>query len=132
MSKQQGNLVGREQSLLALGRAGRRVPRSPERHRRPLKRQNNLLQAAPSNLHLSRHLSPRQNHERNSPKATDHSPIQLLVANLVLVVMKTALRSLFVALISVTMLLSSGCEEKNAATSPSAESTPGSTKPLEA
>jgi hypothetical protein len=54
------------------------------------------------------------------------------VANLVLVVMKTALRSLFVALISVTMLLSSGCEEKNAATSPSAESTPGSTKPLEA
>ena len=31
-----------------------------------------------------------------------------------------------------TMLLSSGCEEKTADTDPSAQSTPGSTKPLEA
>jgi hypothetical protein len=46
--------------------------------------------------------------------------------------MKTTLRSMFVALILSTMLLSSGCEEKTAATDPTAQSTPGSTKPLEA
>jgi hypothetical protein len=46
--------------------------------------------------------------------------------------MKTSLRSTFVALILSTMLLSSGCEKKTAATDPTAQSTPGSTKPLEA
>ena len=46
--------------------------------------------------------------------------------------MKTALRSTFVAIILSTMLLSSGCEEKTDATDPTAQSTPGSTKPLEA
>ena len=46
--------------------------------------------------------------------------------------MKTTLRSMFVALILSTMLLSSGCEEKTAATDPTAQSTPGSTRPLEA
>ena len=46
--------------------------------------------------------------------------------------MKTALRSTFMAMIFSTMLLSSGCEEKTAATDPTAQSTPGSTKPLEA
>jgi len=46
--------------------------------------------------------------------------------------MKTTLRSMFVALILSTMLLSFGCEEKTAATDPTAQSTPGSTKPLEA
>ena len=46
--------------------------------------------------------------------------------------MKTTLRSMFVALILSTMLLSSGCEEKTAATDPTGQSTPGSTKPLEA
>ena len=45
---------------------------------------------------------------------------------------KTTLRSMFVALILSTMLLSSGCEKKTAATDPTAQSTPGSTKPLEA
>jgi len=35
-------------------------------------------------------------------------------------------------MIFATMLLSSGCEKKTAATDPIAESTPGSTKPLEA
>ena len=54
------------------------------------------------------------------------------MGDLVLIVMKTALRSAFVTLIFATMLLSSGCEEKTAATNPSSESTPGSTKPLEA
>jgi hypothetical protein len=39
---------------------------------------------------------------------------------------------MFVALILSTMLLSSGCEEKTAATDPTTQSTPGSTKPLEA
>ena len=46
--------------------------------------------------------------------------------------MKTALRSTLVAIILSTMLLSSGCEEKTEATDPTAQSTPGSTKPLEA
>ena len=41
-------------------------------------------------------------------------------------------RSTFVALIFATILLSSGCEKKTAATDPAAQSTPGSTKPLEA
>ena len=39
---------------------------------------------------------------------------------------------MFVAVIFATMLLSSGCEEKTDATDPSAQSTPGSTKVLEA
>jgi len=38
---------------------------------------------------------------------------------------------MFAAMIS-TMVLSSGCEEKTAATDPIVQSTPGSTKPLEA
>ena len=46
--------------------------------------------------------------------------------------MKIALRSTFMAMIFATMLLSSGCEEKTDATDPTAQSTPGSTKPLEA
>jgi len=46
--------------------------------------------------------------------------------------MKTTLRSTFVALILSTVLLSSGCEKKTAATDATARSTPGSTKPLEA
>ena len=46
--------------------------------------------------------------------------------------MKTARRSMFVAMIFATMLVSSGCEKKTAATNPNSESTPGSTKPLEA
>jgi len=46
--------------------------------------------------------------------------------------MKTTLRSTLVAMIFSTMLLSSGCEEKTGATDPTAQSTSGSTKPLEA
>ena len=46
--------------------------------------------------------------------------------------MKTTRRSTFMAMIFSTMLLSSGCEKKTAATDPTALSTPGSTKPLEA
>ena len=46
--------------------------------------------------------------------------------------MKTTLRSTFAALILSTMLLASGCEKKTAATDPTAQSTPGSTKPLQA
>jgi len=46
--------------------------------------------------------------------------------------MKTTLRLTFVVMICSTMLLASGCERKNAATEPTAQSTPGSTKPLEA
>jgi len=46
--------------------------------------------------------------------------------------MKTTFRSTLVAMILSTMLLSSGCEKKTAATDPSAQSTPGSTKILEA
>ena len=46
--------------------------------------------------------------------------------------MKTTLCSTFVAMIFATMLLSSACEKKTAATNPSSESTRGSTKPLEA
>jgi hypothetical protein len=41
-------------------------------------------------------------------------------------------RSVFVAVIFAAMLLSSGCEEKTAATDPTPQSTPGSTKLLEA
>jgi len=46
--------------------------------------------------------------------------------------MKTTLRSTFVGLILSTMLLASGCEKKTAATDPTAQSTPGSTKPVQA
>jgi len=38
----------------------------------------------------------------------------------------------FVAMIFATMLLSSGCQKKTGATDPTFQSTPGSTKPLEA
>ena len=46
--------------------------------------------------------------------------------------MKITLRSTLVAMIFSTMLLSSGCEKETAATDPTAQSTPGSTKLLEA
>jgi len=46
--------------------------------------------------------------------------------------MKTTLRLVFVAMIFATILVSSGCEKKTAVTEPTAQSTPGSTKPLEA
>jgi hypothetical protein len=46
--------------------------------------------------------------------------------------MKNALRTTFIAMIFATSLISSGCEEKSAATDPASQSTPGSTKPLEA
>ena len=46
--------------------------------------------------------------------------------------MKTAFRSTFVAMILSTVLLSSGCEKKTVVTDPAAQSTSGSTKPLEA
>ena len=46
--------------------------------------------------------------------------------------MKITFRSTFVAIFFAAMLLSSGCEKKTAATDPIAQSTPGSTKPLEA
>jgi len=39
---------------------------------------------------------------------------------------------MFAAMISVTSLFSSGCEKKTAATNLTSQSTPGSTKPLEA
>jgi hypothetical protein len=46
--------------------------------------------------------------------------------------MKTTLRSTFMAMIFATVLLSFGCQKKTATTDPAAQSTPGSTKPLEA
>ena len=46
--------------------------------------------------------------------------------------MKTTLTPTFVALILSTMLLSSGCEKKTPATNPTSQSTPRSTKPLQA
>ena len=46
--------------------------------------------------------------------------------------MKTTFRSRFVTMTFSTMVVLSGCEEKTAATNPTAQSTPGSTKPLEA
>jgi hypothetical protein len=46
--------------------------------------------------------------------------------------MKTRLRATFVGLILSTVLLSSGCGNKTAATNSTAQSTPGSTKVLEA
>jgi hypothetical protein len=46
--------------------------------------------------------------------------------------MKIMLRSAFVAVVFATMLLSSGCEKKTADADSSSQSTPGSTKPLEA
>jgi hypothetical protein len=46
--------------------------------------------------------------------------------------MKTTFRSTFAAMIFTTMLLSSGCQKKTSATDPTSQSTPGSTKPLEA
>lgn len=42
------------------------------------------------------------------------------------------LRSTFVIMILATMLFSFGCEKRIGATDPSSQSTPGSTKPLEA
>ena len=46
--------------------------------------------------------------------------------------MKNVLRTTVIAMIFSTMLLSSGCEKKSAATDPISQSTPGSTKILEA
>jgi hypothetical protein len=46
--------------------------------------------------------------------------------------MKTVFRATIVALIYATTFLSSGCGKKTAGTDPTAESTPGSTKLLEA
>ena len=46
--------------------------------------------------------------------------------------MRTMLRSTFVITILATMLFSFGCEKRTGATDPSFQSTPGSTKPLEA
>ena len=46
--------------------------------------------------------------------------------------MKTTFRSTFVAMIFATILLSSGCQKQTSGTDPTAQSTPGSTKPLEA
>jgi hypothetical protein len=46
--------------------------------------------------------------------------------------MKTTFRSTFVALVLSTVLLSSGCQKKTAVADPTVQSTPGSTKPLEA
>ena len=46
--------------------------------------------------------------------------------------MKTVFRATIVALIYVTTFLSSGCGKKTAATDPATQSTPGSTKLLEA
>ena len=46
--------------------------------------------------------------------------------------MKNAFRSTFVAMIFATMMILSGCEKKTAVTDPTAQSTPGSTKPLQA
>jgi hypothetical protein len=46
--------------------------------------------------------------------------------------MKTAVRLTFIVMILSTMLLSSGCEKKPAATNSTAQTTPGSTKVLEA
>ena len=46
--------------------------------------------------------------------------------------MKITFRSTLVAMIFATLLLSSGCEKKTAATDPAGQSTPGSTKLLEA
>jgi hypothetical protein len=46
--------------------------------------------------------------------------------------MKNRLRWTFLGMILSTMLLSSGCDEKTATTDPGAQSTPGSTKVLEA
>ena len=46
--------------------------------------------------------------------------------------MKTVLLSAFVAMIFAAMLFSSGCDNKTSATDPTFQSTPGSTRPLEA
>ena len=59
-------------------------------------------------------------------------PNQPVAYRLFITPMKTTLRSTLVAMIFSTMLLSSGCEEKTDATDPTAQSTPGSTKALEA
>jgi PBP1b-binding outer membrane lipoprotein LpoB len=46
--------------------------------------------------------------------------------------MKNTLRSTFIAMIFSAMLFSLGCQKETAATNSASESTPGSTKPLEA
>jgi len=46
--------------------------------------------------------------------------------------MRTRLALTSVAIICSTVLFSAGCEKKTATTDPAAQSTPGSTKPLEA
>jgi len=64
----------------------------------------------------------------NSGSQSRRFPISSILVRL----MKTTLRSTFAALILSTMLLASGCEKKTAATDPTAQSTPGSTKLLQA
>jgi hypothetical protein len=62
-------------------------------------------------------------------------PNQPMVSLFFITPMKNALRSMFMAMIFSTMLLSSGCEKKTAATNPDSESKGelrGSTKPLQA
>ena len=90
----------------------------------PLKPSNQPMKSTPKTFASS--LAPLRDNfsllERNNA-----------VAYLCLVwLMKTTLCSTFVAMILATMLFSSGCEKKTAATNPSSESTSGSTKPLEA
>jgi hypothetical protein len=46
--------------------------------------------------------------------------------------MKITLRSTSIAMVFATILLSFGCQKKTASTDPTAQSTPGSTKPLQA
>jgi len=46
--------------------------------------------------------------------------------------MRTILRSTFVIMILATMWFSFGCEKRTGAIDPSSQSTPGSTKPLQA
>ena len=46
--------------------------------------------------------------------------------------MKTTFRSTFVAMIFATILLSSGCQKQTSGTDPISQSTPGSTRVLEA
>jgi hypothetical protein len=66
------------------------------------------------------------------PRALSGPSRRFTICSILVRLMKTTVRSMFVAMILSTMLLSSGCEKKTAATDPTAQSTPGSTKPLEA
>ena len=66
------------------------------------------------------------------PRGLSRSSRRFPVCSILVRRMKTTFRSTFIAVILTTMLLSSGCQKKTAATNPSSQSTPGSTKPLEA